>query len=91
MKVKKPHEQIMIVKKRFGYFPQTFLWHGKTYEVIATEKCQTEVKRGPLNRVERHCFRVNCVEGTFELFQDILSNTWHVKQFRACKTRPRAA
>jgi len=91
MKITKPHEQIMVVKKRFGYFPQTFLWRGKTFEVLATEKCQTELKRSLFNRVERHHFRVNCAEGTFELFQDILNNTWHIKQSRTRKARSKAA
>jgi hypothetical protein len=66
--------------KRFGYFPQTFVWHGRRYEVHAVERCWTVSRRWVWD-VERHCFRVRCAEGTFELYQDAKRNTWHVDHF----------
>ena len=91
MKVKKPHEPVMMTKKRFGYFPQAFIWHGKLYQVIATEESRTVSKRGPFNRVERLYFTVRCVEGRFELFQDVLNNTWHVEKFQSAREHTKAA
>jgi hypothetical protein len=32
------------------------------------------------NKVERHCFRVRCPEGTFEVYQDVRYNTWHLQK-----------
>lgn len=73
-------EAIRMEAKRFGYFPQTFVWRGKRYDVHAVERCWTVSRRWAWD-VERHCFRVRCAEGTFELFQDAKRNTWHVDHF----------
>jgi hypothetical protein len=66
-------EAIQIQQKRFGYFPQVFKWHGREYDVQAVERCWTDTKRAP-----RLCFRVRCHEGTFDLYQDVRGNTWHL-------------
>lgn len=76
-------EPIWVTAKRFGYFPQSFIWHGRTYRVLATEKSWTVCRRSLFSRVERLCFRVRCAEGVFELFQDTLNNTWHMTKFFA--------
>lgn len=73
-------EAIRMEAKRFEYFPQTFVWHGKRYDVHAVERCWTVSRRWVWD-VERHCFRVRCAEGTFELYQDAKRNTWHVDHF----------
>jgi len=73
-------EAIRMEVKRFGYFPQTFVWHGRRYEVHAVERCWT-VSRRWMWDVERHCFRVRCAEGMFELYQDAKRNTWHMDHF----------
>ena len=73
-------EAIRMRSRRFGYFPQSFVWRGRSYEVHAVEQCWT-VSRRWLWEVERHCFRVRCAEGKFELYQDAKSNTWHVERF----------
>jgi len=44
------------------------------------ERCWT-VSRGRLRRrVQRLCFRVRCAEGTFDLYQDLVGNTWHLEK-----------
>ena len=73
-------QAIKMQVKRFGYFPQTFVWRGRQYDVHAVEQCWT-VSRRWFWDVERHCFRVRCVEGTFELYQDVKRNTWHIERF----------
>jgi hypothetical protein len=87
MKIRKSHESIMVTQKRFGYFPEAFLWRGKIYRVISTEECRTVSKCGLFSRVERSYFRVRCAEGIFELFQDVLSNTWHVEKVMSARAR----
>ena len=48
------------------------------------ERCWTVSRRRWGDRVERHCFRVHCredesaKEGTFEVYQDVRHNTWHL-------------
>jgi hypothetical protein len=69
-------EPVEMRKRRYGYFPQVFLWHGHCYRVHAVERCWTVVPRPHLGG--RLCFRVRCAEGTFELYQDLHANTWHV-------------
>ena len=73
-------EKIKMESKRFGYFPQAFTWRGRRYNVHAVERCWT-ISRRWLWEVERHCFRVRCAEGDFELYQDVKKNTWHVGYF----------
>lgn len=66
--------------RRHGYFPKLFVWRGRRYHVDAVERCWTISRRGRDGRVERHCFRVRCPEGTFEVFQDVRHNTWHMQR-----------
>jgi len=108
-------EPIEMRERRYGYFPQTFIWRGCRYDVYAVERCWTVSRRGRSGRVERHCFRVRCSfhkptnsaafrkpansaalrkpansaalgpvqdrrEGTFEVYQDVQHNTWHLRQ-----------
>ncbi len=80
MRKKICNEPIEVQKKRFGYFPQIFLWRGHRYHVHSVERCWT-VTRGRLRRrVKRLCFRVRCAEGTFDLYQDLVGNTWHLER-----------
>lgn len=78
-------EPIQMEAKRFGYFPQTFVWHGRRYEVRTVERCWT-VSHPGVRKVERHCFRVRCAEGTFDLSQDARHNTWRVNHFEPAPT-----
>jgi len=57
-----------------------FVHRGHRYEVYAVERCWTVSRRGRRDRIERHCFRVRCLEGTFELYQDVRHNTWHLQR-----------
>jgi len=78
-------EAIEMQAKRFGYFPRTFLWRGRRYDVHAVERCWTTGTRQWGGRVQRHYFRVRCVEGDFDLFQDLRHNTWHVARFEPAR------
>ena len=87
-------EPIEMRKRRHGYFPKTFVWRGHRYDVYAVERCWTVSRRGRDGRVERHCFQVRCSfgsaqdrregatvrEGTFEVYQDVRHNTWHLQR-----------
>ncbi len=88
------HEKIKMDAKRFGYFPQRFTWRGRRYDVYAVERCWTVSRKRLGNQVERLCFRVRCaalnghssrsgravLEGTFDLYQDLSTNTWHLEK-----------
>ncbi len=87
-------EPIEMRERRYGYFPKAFTWRGHRYDVYAVERCWTVSRRRRGGRVERHCFRVRCSfgsaqdrpfgsaqdrrEGTFEVYQDVRHNTWHI-------------
>ncbi len=66
-------EAVEIQEKRFGYFPKRFRWHGKVYDVLQVQRCWTNARGNP-----RLCFRVQCEEGIFDLFQDVRANIWEV-------------
>jgi len=88
-------EPIEMRERRHGYFPKSFTWRGHRYDVYAVERCWTVSRRSRGGRVERHCFRVRCsfgsaqdrpfgsaqdrYEGTFEVYQDVRHNTWHLQ------------
>jgi hypothetical protein len=74
-------EPIEMRRRRYGYIPEVFFWHGHSYRVHTVERCWTVVTRPHCDG--RLCFRVRCIEGTFELYQDLLANTWHVRSMRA--------
>ncbi len=75
-------EKIHMDKRRFGYFPKRFFWRGHRYDVEAVERCWTVT--GRWQKVQRLCFRVRCITpkgyggGTFELYQDLDKNSWHL-------------
>jgi hypothetical protein len=87
-------EKIFMDRKRFGYFPQRFIWRGRHYEVYAVERCWTVSRRRFRRESDRRCFRVCCVdaragmrsrssrpgasEGTFDLFQDLGTGRWYL-------------
>lgn len=73
-------EAIEMRERRHGYFPKSFVWRGRRYDVYAVERCWTVSRRNGSNKVERHCFRVRCPEGTFEVYQDVRHNTWHLQR-----------
>ncbi len=73
-------EAIEVQRKRFGYFPEVFVSRGHQYQVYAVERCWTISKAGRAGPIARHCFRVRCREGVFDLYQDAVHNTWHLQQ-----------
>ncbi len=80
MDMERPGSQAILMKeKRFGYFPRVFVWHGRAHRVVECREERTVLRRGLFGRVERRYFRVRCVGGSCELFQDLLNNTWHIQ------------
>ncbi|MCP4538039.1 MAG: hypothetical protein GY832_12925 [Chloroflexi bacterium] len=73
-------ESIDMRERKHGYFPKTFVWRGHKYRVRAVERCWTISRRGRGGRVEQHRFRVCCREGTFEVYQNVRHNTWHMQR-----------
>jgi hypothetical protein len=73
-------EAIDMVERRHRYFPRVFRWRGQRFEVETIDRSWTTVRGRGKRRVERHVFQVQCRAGTFELYQDIRSNTWHLRR-----------
>ncbi|MDY0019486.1 MAG: hypothetical protein RBT47_05730 [Anaerolineae bacterium] len=69
-------EPIRLLSRRHNYFPQRFLWRGVQYDIYAVVRAWTEIKRG--GTLIRHFFRVKCLEGTFDLYQDVTLNAWYM-------------
>ncbi len=88
------HEKINMDEKRFGYFPDRFTWRGRRYDVQAVERSWTVSHRRLGSSVDRLCFRVRgaavdewvheagrvASEGTFDVYQDLRTNTWHMER-----------
>ena len=77
-------EAVEMVGRRFDYYPRLFRWRGKYHRVYDVERCWSRSRRprwrGRRGRVDRHFFRVRCDEGTFEVYQDLRANTWHLRR-----------
>ena len=71
-------ETIHMETTSFGFFPRAFVWQGQRYDARMVEQCWTS---SPGRGREQRCFRVRCVEGTFELRHDPGRGTWHVDRF----------
>ncbi|CAG0935961.1 hypothetical protein TFLX_04817 [Thermoflexales bacterium] len=71
-------EAIDMRARRFGYFPRTFVWRGQEYQVEAVERCWTTASRRHGGQLDRHYFQVRCAEGTYNVYQDLRHNTWHI-------------
>ncbi len=79
-RARKLNEPVIVPAKRFGFFPQVFVWRGERLDVRAVESCQTEVRDDWRGRVERHRFRVRTADAVFELTQDPAQDTWKVEK-----------
>jgi hypothetical protein len=71
-------EAIDMRSRRFGYFPRTFVWRGREFQVEAVERCWTTASRRNSGQMDRHYFQVRCAEGTFNVYQNLAHNTWHI-------------
>lgn len=87
-------QPIEIQSKRFGYFPKSFRWRGKRYDIQAIERIwargfaawnrafsladSTKNRFGKSNKAPRLYFRVRCRDGVFDLYQDLRADTWHL-------------
>ena len=81
-------DPIDMVAKDHGYFPKTFLWRDRRYQVDAIEQCWTIAQRTWMGRVERHGFRVRSGKGVYTLYHDIRNNSWCMeRQIRSLKGR----
>jgi hypothetical protein len=80
-------EPIDMKELRFGYFPQAFMRRGRVYAVRAVERCWTVSRRR--GNVQRHCFRVRCREGTFDLYRDMRYGNWFLQRRVAGPRGPR--
>ncbi len=78
------NEPVVVSAKRYGFFPQVFVWRGRRHDVRAVEACRTEVRRDWRGRVERHRFRVRTAEAVFELTQDPARDTWRLEKVSKC-------
>lgn len=71
-------EAIDMRARRFGYFPRTFVWRGREFQVEAVERCWTTASRRHGGQMDRHYFQVRCAEGTYNVYQELRHNTWHI-------------
>ena len=77
-------EAIEILARRYDYFPASFHWRGRRFDVIAVEKCW-RLQRPTLCRV----FRVRCQAGAFILEQRVATDGWYVRRWPLACWLPR--
>lgn len=72
-------EPVQLECRRYGYLPEVFFWRGQRHNIRRIESIWTVAQGGGASRLERRYFRVRCDGGTFELYHDLLANTWGVR------------
>ena len=74
------NEPVVVPAKRFGFFPQVFVWRGQRLDVSAVEACETEMRRDWRGRVECHRFRVRTESAVFELTHEPERDKWQLEK-----------
>jgi hypothetical protein len=77
-------EQIQLIAKTHSYFPASFRWRGRRFDVIAVEKCWT-VSSPTAQRL----FRVRCQGGCFVLQHSVANGQWKVRSWPLTLWMPR--
>ncbi len=75
----KRDEPVRLEAKRFGFLPAAFCWRGHRYDVWKVERTWILAQGRGSRRLERRYFRVHCERGVFELYHDLLANTWGIR------------
>lgn len=71
-------EPVRLDGKRYGYLPDAFTWRGRRYHVHCVERTWTLARGSGARRLERRYFRVRCGGATFDIYHDLVANTWRV-------------
>ncbi len=74
----KKGERVELLARRHGYFPASFRWRGRRFDVIAVERVWSE--RGPHRR---RMFRVRSAAGHFLLEHTLAGDDWRVRRWPA--------
>ena len=77
-------EPVQLVAKTHGYFPASFRWRGRRFDVVAVEKCWTVS-----SPAVRRLFRVRCQAGWFILQQAVADDHWQVNRWPLTLWLPR--
>lgn len=81
-------QSIEMLATDHGYFPASFRWRGRRFDVVAVERCWTETGQCP-----RRLFQVRCAAGVFVVEQRLpagmaapglgAGSPWRVKRWPA--------
>jgi hypothetical protein len=69
-------EPVHMERRRHAFLPDAFVWRGHRYDVRCVERSWTLARSSGNRRIERRYFRVRCDQGCFDLYHDLLANTW---------------
>ncbi len=83
MRIRKS-EPVQLVAKTHGYFPASFRWRGRRFDVVEVEKCWTAS-----GRAVRRLFSVRCQAGRFVLQQAVDGDHWQVTRWPLTLWLPR--
>jgi hypothetical protein len=83
MRIRKS-EPVQLVAKTHGYFPASFRWRGRRFDVVAVEKCWTVS-----GRAVQRLFSVRSQAGRFVLQQSVEGDQWQVTRWPLTLWLPR--
>ena len=71
-------EAVLVVEKRFGYFPKRFCWRGHCFEVVRVQRVWCTARSWPRPAQSRR-YALLTKEGAFELQHDLVHDLWSVR------------
>jgi hypothetical protein len=80
-------ESVDMVEMRYRFLPSLFRWRGRLYRVELVEGTWDVSRRILGNPRQRRYYQVQAAGSTFEIFQDLLRGTWHLRRARLCAAR----
>jgi hypothetical protein len=81
-------EAIVMLERRYQYFPCAFVWRGHHFRVVGVNRCWTRSRRG-WRGPGRNFFQVRCSEGTFEVYQETHTTNWYLRRANLDRERGR--
>jgi hypothetical protein len=79
---KKYDEPVDMEQRRFRYFPLVFRWRGRRFEVDTVERSWLGARSRWLRTPDLRFFRLCVPDGQFEVYHDLIADTWHLRRAR---------
>ena len=75
-------DPLEMLEMRYRFLPSLFRWRGRHFRVEVVEDTWDVTRRHWHSPRRRRYYQVQAAGSTFEIFQDLLRGTWHLRRAR---------